>query len=262
MSRLDVQGVEYHFVDRGASRERPAALFLHGLFTSSAAFREPIAALSQTRRVLALDWPGHGESSVAESGTTLDDLERAVEGILDHAGESDAVLVGSSLGGIVALRFAVRRPERVRAVVAIGTPYAPESEADRERHARTLDVARRLGAAPVLRSMATRLFGATTRKWRPEIVRGWLEEAARVDLPSVEALSCAAVTRGPVGALRRALLVVHGDEDLVVPLADAGLFGRSTPGATLEVVPECGHSVPLEDPRGLTLILSRFLEVI
>jgi len=107
----------HHSGDEGL----PPILLLHGAMLDSAPFTwhhlAPI--LAETHRVWAIDLPRHGGSrpwgGVVDQGL----LERVVEGVLDHLGLDTAPLVGLSLGGGIAIGFALNRPERVSAMVVL-----------------------------------------------------------------------------------------------------------------------------------------------
>src|SRR4051794_40469431 len=99
----------------------PTVVFLHG-----AGMDHTVWALQTRwfahhgRSVLALDLPGHG----ASTGEPLADIPAMADwvmGVLDALGVAEAAIVGHSMGGLVALDAAARRPERVRAIGLVGT---------------------------------------------------------------------------------------------------------------------------------------------
>jgi 3-oxoadipate enol-lactonase len=246
----------------GTETARVPLLFLHGLMTSSRAFQPQFDVLSQTRRVLALDWPGHGRTAKASGPLDLDDLTGIVVNVLDEFRIARVAMVGLSFGGLVALRAALRFPERVDSLVLVSTPGAEESDANRERSLRTLDVARRLGKTAVLKGIAARFFGETTRHARPEVVTAWLQEAAGIDLESLSLLSRAALDRGTAPRLLAPppTLVLRGAEDTLLTPEDTEELVRGVPGAIAEIVAASGHSVPLEQPEAFSRHLSEFFE--
>jgi 3-oxoadipate enol-lactonase len=193
---------------------------------------------------------------------TLDELADAVVSLLDRSGVARAALVGLSFGGIVALRVAVRFSERVDALVLVSTPGASEGADQRARHLETLSLAERIGKGPVLKGMAARLFGPTTRRERPELVAQWLEEAARIDFGSLRLLTEAALDRPETPALEAAApraLVVRGDDDVLVARSDTEELAKRL-GAAFVTIPDAGHWVPLEKPEALTETSISFLE--
>ncbi len=122
---ITVDGVELHYKDIG-SGDRTYILF-HGFGASTYSWRSVMERLSQTGRVIAFDRPGFGLSG---RPTTWDKVNpyspgEQVEltiGLMDALGISQAVMVGHSAGGIVALNTALRYYERVSALVLVDTP--------------------------------------------------------------------------------------------------------------------------------------------
>jgi len=110
--------------DTGARSERPVAVLIHGWLSERADLRALAAALAPTYRVIALDAPGHGESAVPGPDTAAEHLAipaqaADVAALCDRLGVRDAMLVGHSAGGAVAVELAARRPEIAAAVVAL-----------------------------------------------------------------------------------------------------------------------------------------------
>lgn len=116
LARPDVDGFEI------AGSRRTPCLLLHG-FTASPAEVRPIAvALSSAGfPVRALRLPGHGTSDEELDATPPSEWVSAVEAALEAAAEP-VFLAGCSMGGLLALRLAAARPERVRAVATLGAP--------------------------------------------------------------------------------------------------------------------------------------------
>jgi pimeloyl-ACP methyl ester carboxylesterase len=95
----------------------PPLVLVHGLGGTIENWRALAPALAARHRVLVPDLPGHGRSAALPEARDLDPLADAVLGIADAEEARGAVWVGHSLGGVVALRAAVRRPDAVRGLV-------------------------------------------------------------------------------------------------------------------------------------------------
>src|SRR6201996_156464 len=104
-------------------------VLLHGTGGHLEAFARNLRALADRYRTWALDMPGHGWSDLAEHDLEIDDYVAHLLAFLDEAGIGQAALVGVSLGGWVASRFAVLHPDRVSALVLVTTGG---SQADRK----------------------------------------------------------------------------------------------------------------------------------
>lgn len=125
METITVEGAQLSAMALG-QENAPAVVMLHGYVAGNMAswyssFASPLAA---THRVLLYDLRGHGGSTVPASGFDLDSQVRDLLAVLAHFGRSaDAVdIVGHSVGALIALRFALHCPHRVRRLVLVDAP--------------------------------------------------------------------------------------------------------------------------------------------
>lgn len=249
---------------RGPVRPEGVApvLLLHGLLTSTDAWVGVAPSLPRSRRIVVPDLCGHGGSPGASADVSLDELVDDLLAILDRLDMARAILVGLSLGGLVCLRAAVRAPERVEALALVATPLEPEPADARARRLGTLDAMRRLGNRRVLRGMGGWLFGATTRRRRPDVVERWLESLDDADPVAIRRTAHAALSRPDarpwLDEVRVPRLVAFGGEDALVPPDRGAAWARGE--ATVAVVPEAGHLVPLEQPEVLGQVLARWID--
>ena len=108
--------------------DAPALVFVHALGTDLTLWDGTIAALGSRYRTLSYDQRGHGASDVPKPPYTMGAMIRDAESLIDHFALRDAVIVGVSLGGLVAQGLAVKRLDLVRGLVLsntaarIGTP--------------------------------------------------------------------------------------------------------------------------------------------
>lgn len=120
MPYLNRDDTTLHFREAGTG---PAILITHGYSATSYMWRDTLDALAGDYHAIAWDIRGHGQSDSPEDpalysrDASLEDMDA----LLDYAGATDAILMGHSLGGYLSLAYAVTRPQRVRALVLVGT---------------------------------------------------------------------------------------------------------------------------------------------
>ncbi|MBX7078540.1 MAG: alpha/beta fold hydrolase [Nannocystaceae bacterium] len=123
--------------DSGAPANAPAdartLVLVHGLGSSMPAWSENLAALSARHRVVAIDLPGYGKSSKGNYDYSMAFFAKAVRGVVRELGLSHVVLVGHSMGGQIAMTYALEYPQDVDALV-LSSPAGLERFADGEAH--------------------------------------------------------------------------------------------------------------------------------
>lgn len=184
------------------------------------------------------DARGHGRTvHDLHAGLHLDDLVDDQLGFMDALGLGSVDLVGFSMGGATALATAVRAPDRIRSLVLVAT--ATEREPRTSVIRRLADVARIERDDP---AWAARL----ARRHDPAQGPG----AWRRLMPAIAAFVAEQVPPTPAQLHRvdAPVLVVVGDRDPIVPVAQALALARGLPDAHLFVVPDCGHEVPAKRP--------------
>jgi pimeloyl-ACP methyl ester carboxylesterase len=192
----------------------------------------------------------------------LDSLGAMAEKVLRDAPPRFAV-AGHSMGGRVALEVLRRAPERVAAMALLDTgaqPLAPGAAGQREADGRheLLQIARQQGMA----AMATRWVQGMV--WPPRLgesalINGVIDMFARstaeVFAAQIRALLARPDAVGLLPGIRCPALVLCGEEDSWAPAARHREMAAQIPGATLELIPECGHMCTLERPEAVTRAL-------
>jgi pimeloyl-ACP methyl ester carboxylesterase len=262
-----VDGHRLRYVRAGSG---PAVVLLHGFGSSLYTWKDVIPALAARHDAVALDLPGFGESDRPAS-LSFEDLPRAVLGLMDQLGIERAALVGNSMGGATAALVAAREPGRVSALVlvdAAGFNLEPAQQPGLVRLT-TSSLAPLVGLLPgkrlVVEASLRQVFHDPARV-TPERLSEYLAAGERpgtlramrslgtslVDRPSVVAESLARI-----GART---LVVWGDDDRWIPLADADRFVAAIPGSRKVVILACGHVPQEERPDEVARLLVSFLD--
>lgn len=118
-----------HYFEGKGDGTLPEFVLLHGIASSATGYSKLIHLLHrQTRRLLAFDSPGHGWSSNPHEELTPEVIYQGLQEALDATIQEPVVLFGNSLGGAMAVRYAIERPEKLRALVLSSPAGAPISE--------------------------------------------------------------------------------------------------------------------------------------
>src|SRR3954468_25109325 len=263
----DVKGVRMRYFVAG---EGDPLVLVHGLGGAASNWTELAPLLLPRRRLLVPDLPGHGGSPALPGVSGLDPFADRVAAVAEREGMLPAPVVGHSLGGMVVLRLALRRPEAVQAIVlagaaglSIGNVWGREllSVFTAVRPGRIAARHRSLvSRSPLLRRL---VFGfvsvADPVGLTDQAVEGFLgAQLLHTDVDSAWQALRADDPRQELESVRCPVLVLWGAEDAQLPLDDAFEYTRRL-RARLRVIPGCGHLLIGERPEACTDAIESFL---
>jgi pimeloyl-ACP methyl ester carboxylesterase len=248
----------------------PGLLLIHGLGGAAANWDLLAPPLGKTRRLVVVDLPGHGGSEPLPAAPSLDPYADRVARVAELEGLGATDVVGHSLGGLIALRLAIRRPATVRRLVLAAAAGITSSTRWAERALAFLgwlQPGRRI--SPYWRVVARRrllrhaVFGhwcASDPTALPD--RAVAATLAHVNLHSDTHSAWRALTRDdPRRDLHRVhspTLLLWGADDNQLPFADAVDYARRL-RAQLRVIPHCGHLLIVERPDAVYDATEEFL---
>jgi pimeloyl-ACP methyl ester carboxylesterase len=266
---VEVRGTRVRGLLGGPEHGDPLVL-VHGLGGAAVNWALLAPELARTRRVLAVDLPGHGRSDPLPAAPSLAPYADRVLALAEQEGMLPADVVGHSLGGVVAVRAAVRRPEAVRRLVLAAAAGITSNTRTAERVLALvgwLQPGRRL--SPYWRSVAKsdvakRLVFAHWFAADPPTLGARAVEAvlSEVNLHTDTDSAWRALTRDDPRADLHLVacrsLVLWGADDNQLPLEDALDYARRL-RAPLRVIADCGHLLIVERPGACLDAIEGFL---
>jgi pimeloyl-ACP methyl ester carboxylesterase len=195
---------------------------------------------------------------------SVDDYAGDVIDLLDALHAPEAVVVGLSMGGYVALAMMRLAPRYIHALVLADTRPQADSADGLANRKRMVQLARERGVAAVADEMVPKLVGETTRRERPDVVAlvRALALSSSVDgvIGALEAMKTRPDSTPLLASIHVPTLVIVGDEDGITPPAVAEAMQRAIAGSQLVIVSGAGHLPNLEDPTAFNTALAGFLE--
>jgi pimeloyl-ACP methyl ester carboxylesterase len=265
----ETKGCRLRYFVGGPAEGAPLVL-VHGLGGCAANWVDVAPLLAETRRVLIPELPGHGLSTPLPAVPNLAVFADRIALVAEREQLLPADFVGHSLGAVVALRLALRRPEDVNALV-LPAAAGISSASRRARYGlRILGIigprrfvapwADSVADSPFLRYAVFGHWGAADPlSLSPAAVNGFLA-GTRLTSDSVTAARAVVVddVRPELGELRCPTLVLWGARDSQLTLADAFEFARRL-DAPLRVIGDCGHLLIGERPDLCADAIENFL---
>jgi 3-oxoadipate enol-lactonase len=254
MPLLNIDGADLYYEQHG---EGPPLVFAHGLGGSHLSWWRQVPHFRERYTCITFDQPGFLHSGVARGEHSFVD---SLTGLLDALGHDRVSLVAQSLGGYTCFGFALRSPQRVRALVMADTVFPlelPEFAALRagvpERRpqlaARGIHPAageRMASEQPALHFLYQEINALNGDRWSPSN-------------PPPGAALVPIVGRQDLQGFAVPTLFIIGDEDIVIPPRLLELGAAAVPSGRVARVPNAGHSVYFERPTEFNRLVDEFL---
>lgn len=245
----------------------PTVLFIHGFPLNSSLWEPQMEDLNDTARLLAPDLRGYGLSPAAEGPYSMELLASDCLGLLNTLGvQPPIVLCGHSMGGYIAFEFLRRFPELVAGLVLVATRAAPDTPEAQENRDRMAKAVQERGPGALTARMLPKLLAPNNYEHDDKLV-AFVREM--IDSASVNGIvgALAAMKERPdskplLPEIDVPTLVIHGEEDEIVPLAEAEQMCEAIPDADLVVVPNAGHLPNLEGALQFNEALWDYLETL
>jgi len=271
-------GYHVHYRDEGAvpgtvgSAGSPVLVLLHGYGDSYTSWEGWARELKTRRRVISVDFPGHGLTR-APAGTVLqtDSLADFVDSFAAALGLPKFAVAGNSMGGGVAWQLAVRHPERINALILVDAAGFANDKPPGE-----VPLAFRILRYPIgrafLRNIDNRFLireGLKTDVYdksliTPAVVDRWAEfqraPGHRAILMSVNLGGQPPDLAAMLGTIKVPTLILWGDADLLLEPASARKFAAAIPGSKLITYPQVGHLPQIEIPARSAAAVAEFLD--
>lgn len=264
---IEIDGVRVHYRDEGAG---PVVVLLHANYASLFMWTPWVRALEGRYRLIRLDLPAHGLTGPDPGGNyTLPHMQKIFEGFVAAKGLERFTIVGTSLGGTVAMRYAVDHPERVERLVLISPGSLEPRVRGRTTPAavpRVADVLAYVTPKAFTRYLLRNDFGDPT-KLREETVDEWyamwMREGNRYAMLSLLRQYVSGGVEDKIRAVSVPVFLMWGEKNRRVPLALGYEFRDllvNSPEVRLAVLPGVGHMAVQEAPEASAELIGDYLD--
>ncbi len=239
-------------------------VLVHGVGLRSEVWAPQVTAFSTSYRVIVYDTLGHGGSDPPPESASLECYVAQLEGLLDALRIARAVVIGHSMGAIIATAFAIANPARVVALGALCPVYDRSAESRAAALARAETLATTGPAAGVDATLA-RWFGddASPRaRDKAAVLRAWLADADATGYARAYRVFVSAddAIVGRLGRLAMPALFLAAEHDPNSTPAMARRMAAEAPHGQAVVLPNARHMVPFVSPESVNARLRAFLE--
>ncbi len=250
---ININGLNIEYSDIGSGIP---VLLLHGWGSSFDVYKGIISALSDRCRLVAMNFPGCGNSETMENPWTLDDYCTLVSEFMEKTGLQNPVMIGHSHGGRVVLKMAASGMVTPTKIVLLDSAgLIPKKSLKQKMRAKSFKAIKSVLTLPVIRNhseplldRARKHYGSADYNAAPEVLRKTLVSLVNTDLRDILCnISCPT-------------LLIWGDKDTATPLSDARIIESLIPDAGLCVLEGTGHYSFCEKPYQAHAILRSFIK--
>jgi len=258
MAFARVNSVVLHYEVHGP-RKAPAVVFSNSLGTDFRIWNEVVNALSGEYCILVYDKRGHGLSDAPPAPYAMTDHVEDLSALMDHVGIESAVVVGLSVGGLIAQGLAATHADKVRALVLCDTAHKIGND---ELWNARIDMVTRDGIGAMADAIMERWFTPAYRSPDNADFVGYTNMLTRTTVDGY-AGTCAAIRDADLTESTRALkvpvLCIVGDQDGATPPELVRSTAELIEGARFEIVEGAGHIPCVEQPDATIRLISGFL---
>jgi len=244
-------------IERGAGKQ-PVVMFIHGYCQASAYWAPTVDLIAQQGgHGIAVDLPGFAGSADLAGPYTMEAFADSLAALLDTRGIDRAVIVGGSMGGVVAQHFALRHPERLERMLLVATgAYTGDPEG-------ALAKAEGLVSAPwddeTLRPIVRGFFNTLPPEERFSEFLGFAGMASQPAAIEAARSNADSNTLALLGEIKVPVLIIQGRHDRSRTVAHGEEMQAAIAGARLEVLENSGHTPHLEEPDAFHRLALPFL---
>lgn len=241
----------------------PVVILIHGLGLNRACWQWLVPELSDRYRVLTYDLLGHGESGPPPP-PDLKTLADQLAALMDHLSIDRAAIVGFSLGGMIARRFAQDHPSRITVLGILHSPHKRTAEAQAAILAR-VEQAKAEGPSATVEAALVRWFTDAFRASNPQmmaLVRSWVMANDPAIYPSIYRILATGIEEiiAPNPPIAIPTLVITGDEDYGNGSEMTHAIAAEIAGAEVLILPGLRHMAMAENPDAVNRPLIAFLD--
>jgi len=260
-------GVKLYFEETGTGIP---VIFVHEFAGDMRAWEPQMRHFGRRYRCVAYNARGYPPSDVPPKGQYGQDLARDdILAVLDAIDAPQAHIVGLSMGGFAALHFGMVHGDRALSLTVAGCGYGAEPDKQEQFRAETAATAQLIESEGADAFAAAYSVGPTRVQFQNKNARGFKEfqeqlaehstdGAARTMLGVQRERPSLFELKDRMATITAPTLILTGDEDWPCLLPSL-MMKQTIPTAALAVMPNCGHTINIEDPHAFNVILDKFL---
>ena len=250
-----INGMKIHYIEQGTG---PDVLLLHGWGASSESFKGIMSSLSDRCHLVAIDFPGCGESDLPKTALNIDDYVDLVLKFCESLGLEAPILIGHSHGCRVIMKLCGTKLMEPKKIVMLGgAGIKPRFNLKKEIKIKTFKAVKGFLGLPFFKKNSEELinkarvrFGSADYSSAPEVMRKTMVNLINQDMTPY------------IPEIIASTLLVWGENDTATPIREAKIIENGVSGSTkLHIIKDAGHWAMVEKPAEVLGHIAEFLDV-
>ena len=267
MPTIKINDADIYFEDSAPNDvQKPVMVLAHGLLWNTRMYDKQVEHFQEDYRCIAFDFRGQGQSQVTKSGYDMETLTEDTIGLLEALDIDKCHFVGLSMGGFIAQRIALKRPELLLSLTLLETSADPEDPKNVPQYRKLVKAIRWLGIKRVSNKVMPIMFGSTflADKLRKSDRKQWLTMLQGNRKGGVVKATMGVIDRTgtyeQLGDITTPTLIIVGDEDAATPYPKSERMHFAIAGSKLAIIKGAGHTATVEEPEQVNRVMRQFLE--
>lgn len=238
--QVKINNINIDYLDIGNSKSIQTIVFLHGWHNTAnkEKYLELLKLLSVKFRVVALDFPGFGQSPEPPQAWTVSDYAALVEKFIDHLNIKKCILIGHSFGGRVATKIAAKNPQNIEKLILVASAGVEKKSLKIKLLSFTAGV-----TPQFIKNIFSSHLGSADYKKTTGIMRQTFKNIINEDL------------QGLFPKIKIPVLLVWGQLDNTTPLTHAKIMDKLIPDSKLTIIPDGNHGIPYRHAQEVAQII-------
>lgn len=257
-------GVAYHYSDNTSDsieKKLTPIVFIHGVGLRAESWNQQLSMFTKHYRCYAIDMPGHGESDLLSSPIlTLEDFADVLITFISNVVGEPAIIVGHSLGAMMALQTAILSPKLVRGVAALNAIYERPDEAAQDVQARAESLINDLSQNVTDQPIARWFDGNPKYQLEAELCQKWLDKGSRLGYARAYQMFAhlRGITAADLQTIKVPAIFLTGELDVNSKPEMSLAMADILPNANAIIVPEARHMTQMTHANAVNAALARF----
>lgn len=256
--KLKLNDSTVSYLDSGNGK---VVVLLHGFCGSSRYWEKVIPVLSENYRIIALDLPGHGESSILEGNYTIEDIADHIKHFLDEMKVEQVSMFGHSLGGYITLAFAEKYSKLLEGFALVHSTAFPDSEEAKQGRIKNVEKVKQEGIRTLIDGLVPKLFSPDNLVRNSEDI-AVTKEIGYSTLPQGAISTLIAMKDRPdlnsvLEWTELPVLLIAGEKDQIIPPEKTFTINKGNIRHSL--IKDTGHMSMYEQPKGLISEINEFM---